>query len=106
MQQRGGRHQVEYSALLYPGLQTPHQSRDTLSLTSPAAPNADTDLSIDPLANFIRTLSPQAQQILSAARALYRAAPHIATAVDNNRIIFGSPRAPVHLIDWIAIRCP
>ena len=104
--QSGGWLLVVYGALLYPGLHTPHQTRDTLTLTSPAAPNVDTDLSIDPLANFIRTLSPQAQQILSDARALYRAAPHIDTAVDNNRIIFGSPSAPVHLIDWIDIRCP
>lgn len=97
---------VAYGVLLYPGLHTPHQERAGLALKPDPTTSAPADLSNDPLASFIRTLSPQAQQILGDARALYRGAPYIDIPVDNNRIIFGSPNAPVHLIDWIDIRCP
>ena len=102
----GGWLLVVYGLLLYPGLQTPHQQREAFALQSLEPAKTDADLAGDPLAEFIRTLSPQAQQILSDARGIYRAAPYIDTPLDKHRVIFGNPHAPVHLTDWIDIRCP
>lgn len=102
----GGWLLVVYGLLLYPGLHTPHQQRETFALQPVEPAKTDADLASDPLAEFIRTLSPQAQQILSDARGMYRAAPYIDAPADKQRIIFGNPTAPVHLTDWIDIRCP
>lgn len=102
----GGWLLVVYGLLLYPGLHTPHQQAETFALQPLEPAKPDADLASDPLAEFIRTLSPQAQQILSDARGIYRAAPYIDTPVDKHRLLFGNPGAPVHLTDWIDIRCP
>lgn len=97
---------VVFGALLYPGLHTPKHdlagSLHTLTNTS----QDKTDFSADPLATFIKTLSPEAQQVLSDARALYRTAPRVEPPNDSSRILFGDSKAPVHLIDWVDIRCP
>jgi len=50
-------------------------------------------------------LPPEVQQVVSDARAVYRAAPLIDRPVDINRLITGNARSPVHLIDWVDIRC-
>ncbi len=100
---------IVVAALLYPGLQTPKQDLVSASLAKIAgspATRQNVDLSQDPLANFLQTLSPPALQAVSDARALYRTAPFIERPVDISRIVYGNPRAPVHLIDWVDIRCP
>ena len=97
------------AVLLYPGLQTPKQDLAAAALAKIAdAPveQENVDLSQDPLANFLRSLAPQAQQVVSDARAIYRTGPFIERPVDISRIVYGNPRAPVHLIDWVDIRCP
>lgn len=100
---------VIVAVLLYPGLQTPKQdlASATLAKISAASPgHHDVDLSQDPLAKFLRDLEPQVRQIVSDAHALYRIAPRIETPVDIDRIVSGNSQAPVHLIDWVDIRCP
>ncbi len=97
------------AVLLYPGLQTPKQdlASATLAKIIESSPNhGDVDLSQDPLAKFLRDLEPQVQQIVSDARAVYRTARVIESPVDIARVISGNPQAPVHLIDWVDIRCP
>jgi len=105
--QSGGWLLVAFGALLYPGLHTPkHDLVDAAMTALPGAAVGNTDLAADPLANFIKTLTPQLQQIMSDARAQYRTTPIVANAVAGDRLIYGDSSAPVHLIDWIDIRCP
>ena len=92
--------------LLIPGRNTPQQSQDLAALNTMDKTVADTKPGEDPLAKFLLTLSPEARQLVSDARAVYRAAPLIDRPVDINRLITGNARSPVHLIDWIDIRCP
>jgi protein-disulfide isomerase/uncharacterized membrane protein len=97
---------VLFALLLYPGRNTPEQSQDLASLNSLNKASAETKPDEDPLAKFLLSLSPQVRQLVSDARAIYRAAPLIDRPVDINRLITGNARSPVHLIDWIDIRCP
>lgn len=102
----GGWVLVSFGALLYLGLQTPREELAAAVLSKLPPPAATTDLASDPLANFITSLDPEMQQTLSDVRALYRTAPYIEPRVDRNRVVFGNPQAPVHLVDWVDIRCP
>lgn len=103
----GGWLLIVFGLLLYPGLHTPKQDLATATLHKLGdVPVSTADLSADPLANFIKSLSPEVQQVLSDARAIYRTAPYIESPVDKNRLLFGNPDAPVHLVDWVDIRCP
>lgn len=98
---------ITAALLFYPGLHTPRLTSDLISLASLAQPSSsDVPQEEDPLAKFLLSLPAQAQQLVSDARALYRTAPVIERPVDSNRLITGNARSPVHLIDWIDIRCP
>ncbi|MEK7322264.1 MAG: thioredoxin domain-containing protein, partial [Pseudomonadota bacterium] len=100
---------IVVAVLLYPGLQTPKQDLAAATLAKLVASSPghhDVDLSQDPLAKFLQDLEPQVQQIVSDARALYRTARFIESPVDIERVVSGNPKAPVHLIDWVDIRCP
>jgi serine/threonine-protein kinase len=92
--------------LLFPGRNTPQQSQDLAALSSLGKPSSAILSDNDPLAKFLLSLTPELQQIVSDARAVYRAAPLIDRPVDINRLITGNARSPVHLIDWVDIRCP
>ena len=92
--------------LLYPGRNTPLQSQDLATLHSLSNSSPGTKPDEDPLAKFLLSLPPEVQQVVSEALAVYRAAPFIDRPVDINRLITGNARSPVHLIDWIDIRCP
>ena len=97
---------ILFALLLYPGRYTPGQSQDLAALKSLSRPSATFNPDEDPLAKFLLSLPPEVQQLVSDARAVYRAAPLIDRPVDINRLITGNARSPVHLIDWIDIRCP
>jgi len=97
---------ISFALLLYPGRHTPQQSHDLASLDALSQSSSAATPGEDPLAKFLLSLPPQAQQLVSDARALYRTAPLIDHPVDSNRLITGNVRSPVHLIDWIDIRCP
>lgn len=89
--------------MFYPGRHTPSFNADLATLeNAPGATAPDEDA----LTKFLLSLPPQAQQLVSDSRALYRSAPVIDRPVDSNRLIYGNINAPVHLIDWIDIRCP
>ncbi|MEJ2574066.1 MAG: vitamin K epoxide reductase family protein [Gammaproteobacteria bacterium] len=92
--------------LLYPGRHTPEQSQDLAALNALNTPAGDANMDEGPLAKFLLSLNPQVRQYVSDARAMYREAPLIDRPVDINRLITGNARSPVHLIDWIDIRCP
>jgi len=103
----GGLLLICIALLFYPGRHTPQQNADLAALSTAGQSSADTDNpGEDPLAKFLSSLQPQAQQLVSDSRALYRAAPLIDRPVDSNRLIYGTTHAPVHIIDWIDIRCP
>jgi protein-disulfide isomerase/uncharacterized membrane protein len=98
---------ISSALLFYPGRHTPLQNTDLASIASLAQnPSAQTPPGEDPLAKFLLSLPQQAQQLVSDSRALYRTAPLIDRPVDSNRLISGTTLSPVHLIDWIDIRCP
>ena len=92
--------------LLYPGRNTPQQTQTLATLNSLSNSSSDTKPDEDPLAKFLLSLAPEVQQLISNALAIYRASPYIDRPVDINRLITGNARSPVHLIDWIDIRCP
>ena len=92
--------------LLYPGRNTPQQTQALATLNSLSNSSSDTKPDEDPLAKFLLSLAPEVQQLISNALAIYRASPYIDRPVDINRLITGNARSPVHLIDWIDIRCP
>lgn len=98
---------IGIALLYYPGRHTPQQTSDMASLASLSQPGSSAaPPGEDPLAKFLLSLPPQAQQVVSDARALYRTAPLIEHPVDSNRLVTGTTNSPVHLIDWIDIRCP
>jgi uncharacterized membrane protein len=97
---------ILFALLLYPGRHTPGQSQDLAALKSLGKSSATFNPDEDPLAKFLLSLTPEVRQLVSDARAVYRAAPLIDRPVDINRLITGNARSPVHLIDWIDIRCP
>lgn len=97
---------VFLAILLYPGRNTPEQSHGLASLNSANKLSSATKENEDHLAKFLLSLPPRARQLVSDARAMYLAAPLIDRPVDINRLITGNARSPMHLIDWIDIRCP
>ena len=98
---------ISVALLFYPGRQTPQQNSEIASLPSMnQASSAEVPAGQDPLAKFLLSLPPQTQQLVSDTRALYRSAQLIDRPVDSNRLIYGTTLSPVHLIDWIDIRCP
>lgn len=98
---------ISFALLLYFGRHTPSLNSDLASIAAlPANSSSKTSPGQDPLAKFLLSLSPQEQQLVSDARALYRTAPLIDRPVDGNRLISGTTLSPVHIIDWIDIRCP
>lgn len=97
---------ISIALLFYPGRLTPQQNAalSTIVALNPSPTGAPSPE--DPLAKFLSTLPPEQRQLVSDARALYLAAPLIDRPLDSNRLIAGNTRSPVHLIDWIDIRCP
>jgi len=97
---------ISIALLFYPGRHTPQQNAALASIDAVNQTSENTPPAEDPLAKFLLSLPPDQQQLVSDSLALYRAAPHIDRPVDSKRLITGNTRSPVHLIDWIDIRCP
>jgi len=91
--------------LFYPGLKTPVQSQDLVSLDSSHKQSTNTYKNNDLLKNYLLSLPPEVQQHVSDARAMYREASSIDRSVDGKRLIYGNAQAPVHLIEWVDISC-
>lgn len=94
------------AVLLYPGNKTPSQAQGLANIKTLTINSANSDQNAHPLAKFLLSLNPNVRQLVSDARAMYRASTLIDRPVDINRLITGNARSPVHLIDWIDIRCP
>lgn len=94
---------ISFALLSYPGRQIPQAGPDLSSLK---AFDENTQPGEDPLAKFLMSLTEDDQQLVSDSRAMYQATPLIDRPVDKNRLISGTTLSPVHIIDWIEIRCP
>jgi protein-disulfide isomerase len=98
---------IVVALLFYPGAKTPkfHASTDALqgvvkenAASQPAAAN--------PMKKFLLSLQPQAQQAISRSLAKYRTAERLELPIDTKRLVYGTVSAPVHVAEWIDIRCP
>lgn len=87
--------------LVYPGAKTPLQDVSQAALPQISGP-ADTS----PLAKFIQALEPSARQALSDALAVHKSAPQIIKPIARQRLTFGAENSPVHIVEWLEIRCP
>ena len=91
-----------FALLLIPGIYTPREAlADTATTATPAAAPSS-----DALVSFIKAQPPEVQQILANTLNEYRKAPRIDRPIDPHRITWGSASAPVHLVEWIEMRCP
>lgn len=98
---------VIFALLLYPGAHTPLNAAMAQSLKAVARSAAGAQATQrNPMAKFLLSLPPKLQEVLGSSLADYRAAPRIDHAVDTGRLVYGTASAPVHLTEWIDIRCP
>lgn len=91
---------LAYAALLYPALHTPQQDL-VASLPAPP-PNIDRG----GLVEFLSSLPPDLQQLTSNYLAIFRSARQTERQTEARRLLWGTPEAPVRVVDWIEIRCP
>ena len=92
--------------MLIPGMQTPLPANAGGELTAgtPAPPGAAGGG--DPLAQFIANANGDLKQALSDTLAMAREGRYVKREVDTARLTYGPPESPVHLIEWVDIRCP
>ncbi len=92
--------------VVYPGMQTPLDERGLRILPQAATSTSQPMGDIEPVSEFINSLNPELKQVLSDTRFLHKNAPSIARSTENKRITFGPTASPVHIVEWIDIRCP
>lgn len=92
---------VAFTALLYPGMRTPQH--DLAAAILPAAPQA---VDRGGLVEFLSSMPPDLQQLTSNYLAIFRSARKSERQTDAQRLLWGTPEAPVRIVDWIEIRCP
>lgn len=90
--------------LMYPGMKTPLHNATDLDLAQTTSTPGEGVSS--PLATFLQSLEPNARQALADTLAMYKAAPLVDSPVDEQRLAFGNKESPVHIIEWLEIRCP
>jgi protein-disulfide isomerase len=88
-----------YVALLVPGMQTPRSSSSSPESVAQAAPLPGS------LEAYLKGLSAQEQQAVADALAVYRRATPL-PAPSPARRLYGSPSAPVKMVEWTDSRCP
>ena len=96
--------------LLYPGLETPRLAgqagREAIVSAPPGAVSApgtgDPDRDRQ-LVDFVASLAPQLQQVLSDSLSIYRSAP--AQAPPPPRKLLGPETAPVRITEWTDVLC-
>lgn len=98
---------IVFLLLVFPGLHTPVGNTNMTSLKA-AVHNASGrgDPKKNPMARFLLSLPPKLQQVISQALAEYRHEPKIDHPVDKKRLVYGTASAPVHVVEWIDLRCP
>ncbi|HKJ23112.1 MAG TPA: thioredoxin domain-containing protein [Gammaproteobacteria bacterium] len=98
---------VVFALLIYPGKHTPLANVNVESLTA-AVHNASggSDPKKNPMAQFLLSLPPKLQQVISQSLAKYREEPKIDHPVEDHRLVYGTASAPVHVVEWVDLRCP
>jgi protein-disulfide isomerase len=106
----GGMLAVTLALLLYPGLRTPVTDLSTATLSTVAretgSPPPTTVTQPPPLEEFLASLPPGVQEATSASLAIHRKSKSVPSMPDPKRVSFGPALTPVHLIEWLDIRCP
>lgn len=102
----GGLLLVTFAVLLYPGLHTPRENLVTARISDVAAMPAAQQKPASDLEQFLNSLPVGVQQVTSDTLALYRKEPLLDAKPNPQRLTYGTPDAPVHLIEWTDIRCP
>jgi len=92
--------------MLIPGMQTPLPATagGALPAGTSGAPGAASGT--DPLVQFIASANDELKQALSDTLAMAQQGRYVKREVAPQRLTYGTPEAPVHLIEWIDIRCP
>jgi serine/threonine-protein kinase len=96
--------------MLLPGMQTPLPLETTASLAQASAasagqPSGDASANAA-LAGFINNGPAELKQALSDTLKMQREGRSVPRKTDPTRLTFGSGNAPVHIVEWVDIRCP
>lgn len=106
---------VAFAIMIYPGTRTPlhnalAQPIKSMVKNNAGGPAPSTDKAgatqKNPMASFLSSLPEALQQAISQSLVKYRREPRLAHPVDTGRLVYGTVSAPVHLTEWIDIRCP
>lgn len=99
---------VLFALVLYPGIMTPRHGAEDIALAEVAQQDDQHTGSAqaNPIARFLSSLPEETQQAVAQSLAIYRSAPRINHRVDPSRLVYGTDGAPVHIVEWIDIRCP
>ncbi|KAF0190973.1 MAG: serine/threonine protein kinase [Gammaproteobacteria bacterium] len=81
-----------------------YSTRDSFAESTPS-PQGTTSSSENPLARFLSSQPKDLQQYLSNVLAEYRHTKPGNGGVDATRVTWGDKNAPVHLVEWVEIRC-
>lgn len=92
--------------MLIPGMQTPLPAAASGELAVGIDGSPGTAGGADPLAQFIANANGELKQALSDTLAIARQGRYVKREVETQRLTYGTPAAPVHLIEWVDIRCP
>lgn len=98
---------IVIALLFYPGAKTPQQSQAERSLQVMVKSNArDVAFGKSAISKYLKSLKPPAQQAISHSLVHYRASPALDVSTNVKRLVYGIASAPVHVMEWIDIRCP
>ncbi|RMH16568.1 MAG: hypothetical protein D6698_09505 [Gammaproteobacteria bacterium] len=108
---------VIYLVLVFPAMNTPLdgsveksqsvENRQQSSAEEAASELSSNDIEQHPLAKFLKSLPVEMQHTLSVALFIYRTSPKVDIPVDPERLMFGKPDAPVHMVAWVDMHnCP
>lgn len=98
---------IVIAVLFYPGAKTPQLSPLAQPLQGIAQNTPHTAAPGErPVGKYLMSLKLPAQQAISQSLANYRASPPLDVPTNTKRLVYGTASAPVHVMEWIDIRCP
>ncbi len=99
---------IVIAVLFYPGAKTPQLSASAQPLRGMAKNSTITGITPGQSAvgKYLMSLKQPAKQAISQSLADYRASPALNVPTDPKRLVYGTVSAPVHVMEWIDIRCP
>lgn len=93
--------------LFYPGARTPLLSPGERPLQNVVkGKTGGTATGETAIKKYLATLKPPAQQAISQSLVSYRTNPALDVSTNVQRLVYGTASAPVHVMEWIDIRCP